>query len=197
MTERKPDRRVQRTRQLLTGALLQLILEKGYEDVSVQDIIDRANVGRSTFYAHFADKEDLLIAGMEHLERELVESQRHALASGRSPEERALGFSRPLFEHAAGHRDLYRSMVGTRGGAIVQKEFHRLLSTLIRNELKEQVPRLRETAIPSEAVVQYLTGAFLSLLTWWADGKARMTATQMDDVFRALALPAMKAALRA
>jgi AcrR family transcriptional regulator len=57
----KADRRSQRTRQLLSAALIELMLEKRYDDISVQDIIERANVGRSTFYAHYLDKEDLLV----------------------------------------------------------------------------------------------------------------------------------------
>ena len=61
------DRRVQKTRQLLSDALVSLVLEKGYDEVSIQDIIDRANVGRSTFYSHYENKEQLLLFGHEHL----------------------------------------------------------------------------------------------------------------------------------
>ena len=61
------DRRVQKTRKLLSDALVSLILEKGYDEVSIQDIIDRANVGRSTFYSHYENKEQLMLFGHEHL----------------------------------------------------------------------------------------------------------------------------------
>lgn len=64
---RDQDRRVQKTKKLLSEALVSLILEKGYEAVSIQDILDRANVGRSTFYAHYENKEQLLLFGHEHL----------------------------------------------------------------------------------------------------------------------------------
>ena len=63
----REDRRVQRTRELLRGALFSLIREKGFEVLTVQDIIDRANVGRATFYAHFDNKEDLLLSGFDVL----------------------------------------------------------------------------------------------------------------------------------
>jgi AcrR family transcriptional regulator len=63
MVARNDDRRVQRTRQLLRTALVPLIEENGFEALTVQDIIDRANVGRATFYAHFDKKEDLLVSG--------------------------------------------------------------------------------------------------------------------------------------
>src|SRR6186713_2598586 len=64
----RPDRRVSRTRRALKEALTDLILEKGYEAVTVQHVIDRADVGRSTFYAHFLDKDDLLMAILADLE---------------------------------------------------------------------------------------------------------------------------------
>lgn len=67
------DRRVQRTRQLLNRALMALIVEKGYESITVQDIIYRAKVGRSTFYAHYQDKDDLLLSGMEEVVHSLVQ----------------------------------------------------------------------------------------------------------------------------
>lgn len=61
------DRRIQRTRKALHEAQIELILEKGFDKVTVQDVIDRANVGRSTFYLHFKDIEDLFLGGFEYL----------------------------------------------------------------------------------------------------------------------------------
>ena len=93
------DRRVGRTRALLHQALMSLIQERGFEALSVQDIIDRANVGRATFYAHFDNKEDLLASGIEGLRQSLRERQRRALASSSPGDERLLGFSLELFAH--------------------------------------------------------------------------------------------------
>ena len=66
------DRRIQRTKKHLSDAFIALILEKGYEAVTIQDIIDKANVGRSTFYAHFESKEQLLFSGHQHLSDALL-----------------------------------------------------------------------------------------------------------------------------
>ena len=99
MKARAVDRRIQRTRQLLHGSLMVLIQEKGFEALSVQDIIDRANVGRATFYAHFDSKEDLLASGIENLRESLKERQRQARSAGGS-DERLFAFSRELFTHA-------------------------------------------------------------------------------------------------
>src|SRR5205823_6790715 len=72
---RKKDQRAQRTRQIIQGALFSLIQEKGFETLSVQDIVDHANVGRMTFYRHFDNMEDLLVSGFEGLRASLKERQ--------------------------------------------------------------------------------------------------------------------------
>jgi AcrR family transcriptional regulator len=90
---RKEDRRVERTQRLLREALFSLIQEKGFEALSVQEIIDRANVGRATFYAHFDNKEDLLVSGFDTLRASLKERQRQALSRGRNIDERVFARS--------------------------------------------------------------------------------------------------------
>ena len=74
MKTKENDRRVQRTRRTLREALIALILEKGYDQVTVQHIIDRADVGRSTFYAHFENKDKLLLSGFENVREMLLEA---------------------------------------------------------------------------------------------------------------------------
>ena len=74
------DRRVRRTRRRLRAALLELILAKGYDKVTIQDVLDRADVGRATFYAHFRDKDDLLVSGAVEL-RESLREQMAAFAA--------------------------------------------------------------------------------------------------------------------
>lgn len=75
MKEKLADRRVGKTKRALTDALVQLVLEKGYEHVAVQDILDRANVGRSTFYSHFENKEQLLLAGPQNMQLQFMEAR--------------------------------------------------------------------------------------------------------------------------
>src|SRR6185295_12848109 len=60
--EKKTDARVRRTRDALGGALVELMHEKPFDTITVQDVLDRAHVGRSTFYSHFSDKDDLLMS---------------------------------------------------------------------------------------------------------------------------------------
>lgn len=93
MAVRKDDRRVQRTRELLRAALLSQIEEKGFEATSVQNIIDRANVGRATFYAHFDNKEDLLVSGLDGLRTALKGHQAKAHSRRGASDERLFAYS--------------------------------------------------------------------------------------------------------
>src|SRR5829696_1166863 len=126
MTAKVADRRIQRTRALLLSALLDLIVERGYEDVSVQDIVDRANVGRSTFYKHFLDKRELLLTGVAGLQNLLIQ-QGAAQASSAALSERLLSFSLPLFQHVQGNIRFCRALLGSDSGAIVEPRIQRFL----------------------------------------------------------------------
>jgi AcrR family transcriptional regulator len=105
MGARKDDRRVQRTEQLLRTALVSLIEERGFEALTVQDIIDRANVGRATFYGHFDNKEDLLVSGFDGLRVVLKELQSQAHKRTTGSDERLFAFSHEMFAHIADYRE--------------------------------------------------------------------------------------------
>ncbi len=179
------DRRVQKTRQSLHGALISLILEKGFDTVTVQDIIDRANVGRSTFYAHYLSKEDLLQSGFDELRKHLVTGQSLA---GQAAQARMLGFSLALFEHAQGYREVYRALIGKQSGGIAIAPLRELLTDLVEKEIQTDAIKQGSHHIPRKAVVQYVVGALLSVLTWWLDEKNPVTPHHADAVFRRLAL---------
>jgi AcrR family transcriptional regulator len=192
---KRTDRRIERTQQLLRGALRSLIEEKGFEALTVQQIIDRANVGRATFYAHFDSKDDLLASGFEQLRASLTARQRDALSRGRGVEDRVLAFSEEVFAHTHEYRDVFRAMVGKRSGAVVQRLLHKLLVDLVREDVKATVSR-PAGAVPSEALVQFISGALFGVLMWWLTGKMRLSVVEINALFRKLAIPAVKAAAR-
>lgn len=193
---RKEDRRVQRTERLLREALLALIQEKGFEALSVQEIIDRANVGRATFYAHFDNKEDLLVSGFDELRASLRERQNYALSHTSGADERMFAFGHEMIAHVNEYREVFRAMVGKHSGAIVQRLLHKLLVGLIRDDVKAIVARGRANSIPAEAFVQFTAGALFGLLMWWLDRKTGLSVEDLNAFFRRLAIPAMKTALR-
>lgn len=183
------DRRVQKTRQALHQALIALIVEKGYEAVTVRDILERANVGRSTFYSHYLGKEQLLQGGLDGLGRMLAEQQRAARDS--APGMPAFAFSLALFEHAQGYREVYRAMVGQHAGAVVLNRLQLVLSGLVEAELARLRLADSAPALPLAAVSQFLVGALISVLRWWVDEPRDYAAAELDAIFRRLALAAL------
>ena len=175
---------------------MSLIQEKGFEALSVQEIIDRANVGRATFYAHFDNKEDLLASGIDRLRASLKERQRQALSQSTSADEPLFAFSHDLFVHANEHRSVFRAMVGKRSGAVIQQLLHKMLVDLVRDDVKAIASRSAAAAMPTEAMVQFVAGGLFGLLMWWGNWKMRMPVDEVNTLFRRLAIPAVKAALR-
>src|SRR5260370_5169136 len=151
------DRRVARTRRTLHEALIRLIIRKGYDTLTVQEIIDEADIGRATFYAHYHGKEDLLRGGFERLRSELKAARRTARQG--SQQDQPPSFSLAMFEHACTYRDVYRAMLGGQGSIIAINEIRRVLSAL----LKEELPALEDDgAVPRELMLQSPVTPFLT-----------------------------------
>ena len=187
MAKDQVDRRVARTRASLQQAHLRLILKKDYEAITVDEICEAANVGRSTFYAHYTGKDDLRRSGLEHLRRQLRERQREALSAPGDVADGSLGFSLAMFEHARDHLDLYKALAGGRGGVVALGAIRQILSDLIRNELAATAERTSAADVTREVVVHYVVGAFMAVMTWWLDGGAKMPPRRIDAIFRSLA----------
>lgn len=177
------DRRVQRTRAALREALIGLILERGWDEVTVEQVCDRADVGRSTFYTHFADKEELLTGGFDELRRAL----REGLASPGAPAQ-PLGFARGLIEHVDVNRRLFRAIVGKRSGQAVLRRFREFVIALVQEDLASTPGRGPEL----EAAVHFISGGLLELLTWWADARGRLATADVERLFLQLARPAVQ-----
>ncbi len=196
MTSTTPDRRIQRTRTALHDALLSLILEKRYEKITVQDIIDRADVGRSTFYAHFRDKDDLLVQGMAifsaDLDAELADAHDLALASGRPadhPGEEAghILHSLPFFQHAAQHPALYRAVLDGGGAEVILEAGRRHMALDIQSHLAARFPDGPPPEIPIEVIINFLAGALQSVLVGWLEAGCRVSPEAINATFQQLA----------
>lgn len=186
MKNEKLDRRKERTRRMLGEALIQLIIEKGYENIIVQDILDRANIGRSTFYTHFLDKDDLLRNGFENL--------RHALEKEGVGNKNGWEIALHLFQHAQSHYPLYKAMAGKESGDLVFKQAHKYMSGLLKDYLKPRVS-IKKGSIPLDIVVNHIVGSFLSLLTWWLEHNMPYPAERMTEIFKELIKPGVEKAL--
>jgi AcrR family transcriptional regulator len=194
--EERIDRRVRRTRELLRNALTSLILEKGYERVTVQDICDRADVGRSTFYAHFQDKEELLLSGFDDLKQQLrrafADHERQTAARDPNPGSWA---ALAVIEHLAGYQAV-SSMLGRRGSAVALARLRRILSELLRDHLQVQLDLTTGTRVPLEVAVEVAVASLLGLIDWWLDHDRPYPPEQLEEMYRRLTEPGIRAALR-
>ncbi|MEW9528321.1 TetR/AcrR family transcriptional regulator [Microbispora sp. NPDC049125] len=180
------DRRVRRTRELLRRALVDLILERGYDRLTVQDIIDRADVGRSTFYAHYTDKDDLLLSGMEDLARAFEEHmERHFATRGHPNPVLA------VFQHADQQRDLYKALAGKRGAEVMRAGLRRRIGEVGARRIHGFLPD-QDVALPREVTLEFLLSALLGLLIWWLDDDLPYTPEQMADMYMRLAVPSVR-----
>ncbi len=190
MTRAKPDRRIKRTQQSLHAALNELILEKGYEGITIQDITCRANVGRSTFYAHHGSKEGLLLSGLQHLRAALMAAQRDSLAPRGVSQAPALGFSRVFFEHVHEYRDIFQALAGDECGPVVTAKMKRIVADAIKDQLGSGAGKSRESKIPEELVVRFAVDALFSVLFWWLEQNPKLPPARVDAIYRQLVLPA-------
>jgi len=187
MRKMKQDRRVERTRRILSEALMSLIIEKGYEKTTVQDIIDRADVGRSTFYAHFLDKDALLRSGFDNLRDALSKKG----VGGKDGWDVALD----LFQHAQSHYPLYKAMVGKQSWNTIQQYAQKFLFNLVREYLKPKMSAKKKAAVPLDIAAHFIVSSFLALLTWWLEQKMPYSAEQMTEMFKGLTKPGVDAGL--
>jgi AcrR family transcriptional regulator len=178
------DRRVRRTRSSVADAFIGLVLERGYDKVTVQDILDRADIGRSTFYAHFRDKESLLLSCFDGLREELGA----ALAELNPADPRLPTLA--LFEHAYHNRRMYRALCGRAGGSIVERH----LRTMIAGSLRAHLEPRAGTRVPADAMAEFYTSALLGLLTWWVGQEFPHGPDHMASLYGQLAMPGILAA---
>lgn len=179
------DRRVRRTREALQRAMVELIREKGFEATTIAEIAERADVGRSTFYAHYADKEDLLKGAAEMLQLHIQSQIDLASEDARTGVHPALAFCRPMLEHAAEARDLFLAMLGRRSGYLFQELVHDMWVGFVR----------RGWPGADELAVQAVAGAFGATITWWLMSAPELGPAEVDGRFRALLGPVVGAAV--
>lgn len=195
MVGSRPDRRVGRTRRRLKEALLELIRERRYDEITVREIAERADVGRSTFYSHFASKEDLLFDGFE----EWLVSMAESPSPGSDP------FGPPLLEHVRSQRRFFRTALAGGRNARVRRKTRHLLARAARIEMARELlsaggGRTEDQRVLSgditaasarddrllEATAHCVAGAFLGLISWWLEDSRRLEPADVDRVFRSV-----------
>jgi AcrR family transcriptional regulator len=172
------ERRRLRTRNLLIQTTLQLVLEQGYESITIQEITDRADLGRGTFYIHFKDKEEVIWTAFRELFEEL-EQEAHRQLDRNLPQVEYFGLLN-IFRHADKNRDLYRVMLGGQGSAILTARVQDFLAEVFLYDIRNapQSPEVNFN-LPEEIEAQLLTGVISRLLYWWLETPNGYTAEHM------------------
>ena len=194
----KTDRRIQRTRHSLRAALLELIKEKEYDDISTEEITERANVGRATFYKHYKDKEDLLLEEFREMANEKVQVLSEVpFSAWLQPEEDSADFGRKmsapplliLFEHIYDNSELYYILLKSeRSGRVIER---------IRKISTEAIVKFVEAKaktdpipfffkVPIDFLAAFFSGALLSTIDWWLEEGLRHTPREMTHLFQGL-----------
>ena len=173
------DRRIQRTRQLLREALFQLIVERGYEEIAIQDITERANIGRTTFYLHYQDKEDLLKASVKTLMHELQ------LDVEPSSEEICPFTTRciRIFQHVAQQQQLYQALLKETGPINIGNVMRTYFADLFQKYTLESSNRGDVSSLRNELVASHAAGSLFGLISWWLDNGISPSVEEMGAIY--------------
>jgi AcrR family transcriptional regulator len=203
----KIDRRIQRTCQALRAALLELIKEKGYDSISIEDITERANVGRATFYLHYKDKEDLLLEEFSAMTNEKVQvlSEIPFSAWLQSQEDIAeADAKRPasplliVFQHIYDNSELYYILLKSERSSRIIERIRKISTEAIVRFVEakaetDPIPLLFN--VPIEFFAAFFSGALLSTVDWWLEEDMRHTPGEMADLFQSICFQGVKSVI--
>ncbi len=189
-TDKKPDKRVRRSQKLLFDALMELILEKPYESVTVSEIVERADVARATFYLHYDDKDALLLSSLDTLMETIVEK-----VKGFSKQDLLSGAPHPalvVFEYVERNPALFRVVLSGQGGSLMLQRLRYYAGQTAHQALETLgvTPK-----VPPALIADFIAGAMLSVLTGWLEDDMRTPKDEMARMFYQLVRPGILSAL--
>ena len=176
---RHVDRRVERSTRALGAALIELMVERPFDDITVQDVLDRADVGRSTFYAHFRNKRDLFLSDYE---RFLLGVERWL--DNDAPHQRRVVPVAEFFHHVAdaqpllhalresGQLELVWDLAAAQFARMIERRVHRFGGVDVR--------------LPAAAAARFCAGALIETMKWWLDRDVRPSPREMDEAYHAM-----------
>lgn len=175
----KLDRRTRRTRRLLSEALLNLLMEKGYEAITIEEITKRADLNRATFYLHYKSKEELLVASLEAQFDELV--NRLGVLDPHLPAWKHDIAELMAFRYVAEHASLYKMLLSEKGMGYVM---NRIIEYIAQYSMKEMIAYLPDWQgkVPAEIIARHIAGSLFALLSWWISNDMPYTPEYMAAI---------------
>lgn len=186
------DRRQQKTRTAIFSAFTSLLAKKPYSKITVQEIIDSANVGRTTFYAHFETKDDLLKELCEELFGHIISStldctHTHGLYSDGTVPESVFCH---LLQHLQENDNNIIGLLSCESSEIFLRFFKDSLNGLVSSQFISQ-NRKTNTHIPQDFLINHISGSFVEMVLWWIKGRIKETPEELDQYFRAVIEPVL------
>ncbi len=181
------DRRARRTRQWLGDALIALILEKGYEAVTIKDVTERADVAYATFFRHYRDLDELLAERLTTSLESLIGQIEAAAEAGEPPEMEG----RLIFQHVDANRKLYQILVSSSGAVNVRRQVREAIAAVwLRN-----CEPLYDGVIPAEVAANHIASSVIALIAWWLEHEAPYPVERMAQIYQRLIIEATLKAL--
>lgn len=189
----KTDRRIQRTRELLQKALVELISERNYDTITIQDIIDRANVGRTTFYKHYNSKDELFMHCHEAMISEFHMSPFHPLSREEllSPETPSKVAS--AYQHLEQRRAQLYPIFQGKDSVLILRQIRDRSAREIEGNLRVAFGEAK-SVIPLDMLANYLAGAQIALMQWWLEKRRPHTAETLTQTLHLLQRAAIREA---
>jgi len=187
----KPDRRVQRTRELLQKALIELIGERRYDAITIQEIIDRANVGRTTFYLHYRSKDELFISCHEAIVSEFRIGPLHPLSREELLSPEAPAGMTSAYRHLEDARARLYSIFQGKDSLLILRKIRDWSAQEIEASLRAAFVEADST-VPFDVLANYLAGAQIALVQWWLEKRQPYTLENMAQTFHRLQRAAIR-----
>jgi AcrR family transcriptional regulator len=191
----KPDRRVQRTRELLQKALIELISERGYDAITIQDIVDHANVGRTTFYLHYNSKDDLLMSCHEAIVSEFHFGPLYPLSREELLSYEAPAGMRRTYRHLEDARAVLYPLFQGKDSLLILRRLRDWSAQEIEASLRAAFPEV-DSSIPLDVLANYLAGAQIALVQWWLQKRQPLSSENLAQTFHRLQRAAIRDAFR-
>jgi hypothetical protein len=165
MSINQNDLRVIKTKRGLREAFIRLLLVKGYDAISIQDIATEAEAARVTFYRHYKNKEELLLDGLNVVSEELVERMKQVSSKEIQKEYIPLMV---FYEHIQEKEELYQILFSSQGAQFLVKRLKALIAQRTKIQIEENIPE-EQLLVPIEIIANHIGSAMIGLVVWWLE----------------------------
>lgn len=184
------DRRQLKTRNAIFQAFTELLDSRNYSSITVQDIIDRANIGRSTFYAHFETKDDLLKVLCRELFDHIIftaldKQETHGLYTCSNAPNSVFCH---ILQHLQENDNNILTLLSCQDSPIFLSYFKSGMEELVRTQLLAE-PSAGIQTVSREFLINHIAGSFVEMVQWWLANGCTQSPQELDACFRAVTEP--------